>query len=74
LAGLTHVIAGSVEVLFLVMTGMRCWWSYAGGYFIPTLIGNIIGGVALVSALNHAQVISGSGANRRSPSRVLIGR
>jgi formate/nitrite transporter FocA (FNT family) len=60
LAGLTHVIAGSVEVLFLVMTGAQSWWSYFGAYLIPALIGNIIGGVALVSALNHAQVISGS--------------
>jgi formate/nitrite transporter FocA (FNT family) len=60
LAGLTHVIAGSVEVLFLVMTGVQSWWSYFGGYLIPALIGNILGGVALVSALNHAQVMSGS--------------
>lgn len=59
LAGLTHVIVGSVEVLFLVMTGAIDWWSYFAGYMIPSLIGNIIGGVALVSALNHAQVISG---------------
>jgi formate-nitrite transporter family protein len=60
LAGLTHVIAGSVEVLFLVMTGVEPWGAYFTGYLIPALIGNIIGGVALVSALNHAQVISGS--------------
>jgi len=60
LAGLTHVIAGSVEVLYLVMSGTKDWLSYAGGYLVPTLIGNIIGGVALVSALNHAQVVSGS--------------
>ncbi len=64
LAGLTHVIAGSIEVLFLVMTGVQPWWLYLGGYLIPALIGNIIGGVALVSALNHAQVISGSPAKR----------
>jgi formate/nitrite transporter FocA (FNT family) len=62
LAGLTHVIAGSVEVLFLVMTGAQSWWSYFGGYLIPALIGNILGGVALVSALNHAQVMSGKPA------------
>jgi formate/nitrite transporter FocA (FNT family) len=60
LAGLTHVIAGSVEVLYLVMSGAKGWISYLGGYLVPTLIGNIIGGVALVSALNHAQVVSGS--------------
>ena len=59
LAGLTHIIAGSVEVLFLVMVGATSWWAYFTGYMLPTLLGNIIGGVALVSALNHAQVVAG---------------
>lgn len=59
LAGLTHIIAGSVEVLYLVMLGSISWWSYVTGYMAPTLIGNIIGGTALVSALNHAQVVAG---------------
>jgi formate/nitrite transporter FocA (FNT family) len=59
LAGLTHIIAGSVEVLFLVMVGATSWWTYLTGYMLPTLLGNIIGGVALVSALNHAQVVAG---------------
>jgi formate-nitrite transporter family protein len=59
-AGLTHIVAGSVEVLFLVMIGAKSWLSFFGGYMLPTLLGNIIGGVSLVSALNHAQVIAGS--------------
>ncbi len=59
LAGLTHIVAGSVEVLFLVMTGVKSWFGFLGAYMLPTLIGNILGGVSLVSALNHAQVVSG---------------
>lgn len=59
IAGLTHVVVGSVEVLFLVMSGAKSWISYAAGYMLPTLLGNILGGVSLVSALNHAQVIAG---------------
>jgi formate/nitrite transporter FocA (FNT family) len=59
LANLTHVVVGSVEVLFLVMTGIKTWGSFLLGYMLPTLLGNIIGGVSLVSALNHAQVVSG---------------
>jgi len=55
----THVIAGSIEVLFLVMTGKMAWTAYLGGYMLPTLLGNVLGGVSLVSALNHAQVTSG---------------
>lgn len=56
--GLTHIVAGSIEVLFLVTTGEVAWPHAAGGYMLPTLIGNIIGGVSLVAALNHAQVVS----------------
>lgn len=59
LAGLTHVIAGSIEVLFLVAVGDKSWGSYAAGYLLPALLGNIIGGVSLVSAVNHAQVVAG---------------
>jgi len=66
LAGLTHIVAGSVEVLFLVMTGAKSWLSFAGGYMVPTLIGNVLGGVALVSALNHAQVIAGTPPDKRA--------
>jgi formate/nitrite transporter FocA (FNT family) len=66
LAGLTHIVAGSVEVLFLVMTGAKTWLSFLGGYMIPTLIGNVLGGVALVSALNHAQVIAGAPPGKRT--------
>ena len=65
LAGLTHIVAGSVEYLFLVMTGERTWFAYLTGYMLPSLIGNSIGGVALVSALNHAQVIAGSPQGKR---------
>ena len=60
LAGLTHVIAGSVEVIYLVLLGDRSWFSFFSGYMLPTLIGNILGGVALVSVVNHAQVVAGS--------------
>lgn len=55
----THVIAGSIEVLYLVLTGARSWSDWAILYFLPTLLGNILGGVSLVSLLNHAQVVSG---------------
>ena len=59
LADLTHIIAGSVEVIFLVMVGAASWTSVAWGYMLPTLIGNIIGGVSLTAAINHAQVVAG---------------
>ena len=54
----THVIAGSVDVLFLATTGAASWQQAAFGYIVPSLIGNIIGGVSLVAVVNHAQVFS----------------
>ena len=58
LGHLTHIIAGSVETLYLATAGQASFSQVAMGYMLPTLIGNIIGGVALVAALNHAQVVS----------------
>ncbi|HZQ37602.1 MAG TPA: formate/nitrite transporter family protein [Dehalococcoidia bacterium] len=60
LAGLAHIIAGSIEVLYLVTTGEASALDFLGRFMLPTLIGNIIGGVSLVAALNHAQVVAGA--------------
>jgi len=59
LASLPHIIAGSVEAMYVVINGQATWGRYVAGYMLPTLAGNILGGVALVAALNHAQVVSG---------------
>lgn len=61
LGGFSHIIAGSVEVLYLVTTGSASWAAFFGSFFLPTLLGNILGGVSLVAVLNHAQVTSGGG-------------
>jgi len=58
-AHFTHVIVGSVEGAFLAFTGDTTWGAFAGSFFLPALMGNIVGGVALVAAINHAQVVAG---------------
>jgi formate-nitrite transporter family protein len=58
-AGLAHIIAGSVEVAYLVARGAATWGDYLGRFVAPTLLGNTLGGVTLVAALNHAQVTGG---------------
>jgi len=58
IGGFSHVIAGAVDVLFLAFSGMAPWSAAIGGYILPALIGNILGGVALVAVINHAQVVS----------------
>lgn len=60
LGGFNHVIAGSTKFLFLVVTGNQTWSTYFLRFFIPTLLGNIVGGVSLVAFLGHAQVVAGT--------------
>lgn len=59
LGGFNHVIAGSTTVFFLVTVKYISWKAYAMNFFLPTLLGNIIGGVSSVAALGHAQVVGG---------------
>lgn len=58
-AKFSHVVAGSVEVFALASLGGATWTGALVRYVVPVLIGNIIGGVALTAALNHAQVVAG---------------
>lgn len=64
LGGFTHIIAGSIEVLFLVMSGGVPWTAYLTRYMLPVLIGNTVGGVSLVAVVNHAQVVAGASQHR----------
>lgn len=59
-ARLTHIISGSVVTLFLVIKGIIPFSTYLTAFMVPTLIGNIIGGVVFVTLINHAQVVTGS--------------
>jgi formate/nitrite transporter FocA (FNT family) len=59
LGELSHIIAGSVETFYLVGIGQTSFGAYLVSYMIPTLLGNIIGGVSIAAALNHAQVVAG---------------
>jgi formate-nitrite transporter family protein len=65
LGGFTHIVAGSVDVFYLLgidAIGAEQAWL---GYMLPTLAGNVIGGLALVAALNHAQVMAGRRTHQR---------
>ncbi|WP_439620695.1 formate/nitrite transporter family protein [Gemmata sp.] len=59
----SHVIAGSAEVFAAAAAGGASWAAALGGFVAPALVGNVIGGVALVAVLNHAQVVSGESGN-----------
>jgi formate/nitrite transporter FocA (FNT family) len=56
LGQLAHVIAGSVEAGYAVLTGTSDMAAYAWRFLVPTLLGNTLGGVTFVALLNHAAV------------------
>jgi formate/nitrite transporter FocA (FNT family) len=58
LGGFAHVIAGASEVFYAAVRGVATWGDTIR-YLVPTLLGNVLGGVTLVTALNHAQATSG---------------
>jgi formate/nitrite transporter FocA (FNT family) len=51
-----HIVAGSVDAFYLVQTDQAGWADYALRFFVPTLLGNVLGGVTLVAVLNFGQV------------------
>jgi formate/nitrite transporter FocA (FNT family) len=59
LGELSHVIAGAAEVFASAAAAQKSWWDAFAGFVLPSFIGNTIGGVTLVAALNHAQVVAG---------------
>jgi formate/nitrite transporter FocA (FNT family) len=52
----SHIIAGSVDAAFAVWAGSASWSEFWLRFFLPTLFGNMLGGVALVAVLNYGQV------------------
>jgi formate/nitrite transporter FocA (FNT family) len=61
ISGFDHIIAGSTATFFLIATKSISWETYFAQFFLPTLLGNVLGGVSLVAALGHAQVVGGKG-------------
>jgi formate-nitrite transporter family protein len=64
LGGFPHIVAGAVATSAYVAAGAAGAWEVVLRFAIPTLIGNVIGGVVLVALLNHAQVVGGEGRRR----------
>ena len=54
--GFTHVIAGSVEIAFLVIRGDAGLPDAVFGFFLPTLAGNIVGGTVIFALMARGQV------------------
>ena len=53
---LPHIVAGSVEAAYAVLTGQASIYAYGVHFLAPTLLGNVFGGTALAAVFNHAPV------------------
>lgn len=74
LGRLSHIVAGSVEAAYAVLSNLATLSDYLVKFMLPTLLGNIVGGVALVALLNHGTVasemsIDGNGEETRPPDK-----
>jgi formate-nitrite transporter family protein len=56
LGNFAHVVAGSVECAYLVQREQASIAQYGYDFFLPTMLGNIVGGTTLVALLNYGQV------------------
>jgi formate/nitrite transporter FocA (FNT family) len=54
--GFAHIIAGSVEMFLLLVHGDIGIAALLGGFTLPVLFGNIVGGTALFALICYAQV------------------
>lgn len=51
-----HVVAGAAEAWLLMLTGQTSFAGAVGGFILPALVGNVIGGTGLFTVLAHNQV------------------
>lgn len=56
LGDFAHVVAGSTEAFLLLLSGEIGVWKCVGGFLLPALAGNIVGGTVLFSLLAYGQV------------------
>jgi formate-nitrite transporter family protein len=61
----SHCIASSAEIIAAVMSGHLTFANYFG-WLLPVTLGNIVGGIFIVSVLNYGQVRIGAEAEDES--------
>jgi formate/nitrite transporter FocA (FNT family) len=53
-----HIVAEAIPAFYHALTGGISWSGWLSQFFVPVLLGNVIGGVALVAAAVHAEFLS----------------
>ncbi|MGR3435170.1 MAG: formate/nitrite transporter family protein [Shimia sp.] len=56
LGDFTHIVAGSVEMAFLMVQGQLGPLDGLIGFFVPVFLGNVLGGTAIFTVLAWAQI------------------
>lgn len=70
----THIVVGTVEILYLVFTGALPWQDFIWPFALPTLAGNICGGTFIFALLSHAQIRNDMSTQRKAEAAVKHGR
>lgn len=69
LGDLTHIVVGSVEVLYLVFNGTLPWSDFFWPFALPTLAGNICGGTFIFALISHAQIRNDMGNKKKAEAK-----
>ncbi|KAA0554509.1 formate/nitrite transporter family protein [Citrobacter braakii] len=70
----THIVAGSVEILYLVFNGTLHWSDFFWPFALPTLAGNICGGTFIFALMSHAQIRNDMSNKRKEEARLQARR
>jgi formate/nitrite transporter FocA (FNT family) len=65
--GFRHSVAGSVEAFYRAFEHTAGWREMAGGFILPAVVGNIVGGFVFVALLNHGQVAADRAGDAETP-------
>lgn len=66
----THIVVGSVEILYLVFNGTLHWSEFIWPFALPTLAGNIFGGTFIFALMSHAQIRNDMSNKRKEEARL----
>ncbi|HDR2549870.1 formate/nitrite transporter family protein [Enterobacter ludwigii] len=69
LADTTHIVVGTVEILYLVFNGTLHWSDFFWPFALPTLAGNICGGTFIFALLSHAQIRNDMSNKRKAEQK-----
>ncbi|EJC6090947.1 formate/nitrite transporter family protein [Citrobacter freundii] len=70
----THIVVGSVEILYLVFNGTLQWSDFFWPFALPTLAGNICGGTFIFALMSHAQIRNDMSNKRKEEARLQAKR